>query len=134
MDRLTTRIDGIAYGKSGIKRLSKEYHRGIFECTALVERLADYEDAEEQGLLLRLPCKVGDIPYWIADEDKDGNKGLFIMEDEPITAVSIREDGFYICSGYDNWSKVGSEYALLTREEAEQKLKEMEEGNETSRK
>ena len=26
-----------------------------------VEKLAAYEDAEEQGLLLKLPCKVGDV-------------------------------------------------------------------------
>lgn len=130
MNRLTTRIDSIAYGRSGIKRLSKEYHRGIFECTALVERLAEYEDAEEQGLLIRLPCKLGDITYWIADEDRDGNKGLFIAEDNPITAISIRQDGIYICTDKDFYSydKIGSEYALLSREEAEQKLKEIEKG------
>ena len=28
-------------------------------------KLKDYEDAEEQGLLLRLPCKVGDNIYII---------------------------------------------------------------------
>lgn len=33
----------------------------------IIERLADYEDAEEQGLLLRLPCKVGDTVYWVYD-------------------------------------------------------------------
>lgn len=27
------------------------------------EKLAQYEDAEEQGLLLRLPCKIGD-KFW----------------------------------------------------------------------
>ena len=27
------------------------------------EKLADYEDAEEHGLLLKLPCKVGDRVY-----------------------------------------------------------------------
>lgn len=29
----------------------------------LTKRLAEYEDAEEQGLLVRLPCKVGDTLY-----------------------------------------------------------------------
>lgn len=29
----------------------------------LLETLGKYEDAEEQGLLLRLPCKVGDTVY-----------------------------------------------------------------------
>lgn len=38
------------------------------ECACLrevINKLAAYEDAEEQGLLLRLPCKVGDTVYII---------------------------------------------------------------------
>ena len=31
----------------------------------IYDRLAEYEDAEEQGLLVRLPCKVGDTVYWL---------------------------------------------------------------------
>lgn len=31
----------------------------------IYDRLAEYEDAEEQGLLIRLPCKVGDTVYWL---------------------------------------------------------------------
>ena len=34
----------------------------------LYRKLADYEDAEEQGLLLRLPCKEDDVA-WCALED-----------------------------------------------------------------
>lgn len=30
-----------------------------------IQRLAEYEDAEEQGLLVRLPCKVGDSYFII---------------------------------------------------------------------
>ena len=33
------------------------------EVKMLFNRLKEYEDAEEQGLLLRLPCKVGDTVY-----------------------------------------------------------------------
>jgi len=29
----------------------------------MIDRLAAYEDAEEQGLLIRLPCNVGDTVY-----------------------------------------------------------------------
>lgn len=32
-----------------------------------LDKLATYEDAEEQGLLLRLPCKVGDKVYQISE-------------------------------------------------------------------
>lgn len=60
MERLTVRIDGYAHGKKGrdLDHLSKKYHRGEFECTALVERLCEYEDAEEAGLLIHLPSKT----------------------------------------------------------------------------
>lgn len=30
-----------------------------------LQRLAAYEDEEERGLLVRLPCKVGDTFWWI---------------------------------------------------------------------
>jgi len=30
---------------------------------AIVKKLAEYEDLEEQGLLIKLPCKVGDTVY-----------------------------------------------------------------------
>ena len=30
-----------------------------------IHKLADYEDAEEQGLIIRLPCRVGDTYYRI---------------------------------------------------------------------
>lgn len=33
----------------------------------LIKRLAEYEDMEEQGLLVRLPCKVGDTVYDISE-------------------------------------------------------------------
>ena len=33
-----------------------------------LNRLAEYEDMEEQGLLLRLPCKVGDT-LWVTGRD-----------------------------------------------------------------
>ena len=29
----------------------------------ICDKLAEYEDLEEQGLLLKLPCKVGDVVY-----------------------------------------------------------------------
>ena len=41
------------------------------ECACLrevINKLSEYEDEEEQGLLLRLPCKVGDTVYLIESE------------------------------------------------------------------
>lgn len=69
MERLTTRnIAGVAVYKNPFEcercgetiwRLP-DYGNG-----SPTEKLAAYEDAEEQGLLLRLPCKVGTIIYKI---------------------------------------------------------------------
>lgn len=36
---------------------------------AIVDRLAAYEEAEEQGRLVILPCKVGDVVYRIHTKD-----------------------------------------------------------------
>lgn len=48
---------------------------------AAVERLAEYEDAEEKGLLVHLPCKVGDTVYVWCNCDfvcmtRDGDTGI----------------------------------------------------------
>lgn len=48
MDRLTTRINSYPHGKCGrnldIALKNKSYNRGCFECTAIIERLCEYED------------------------------------------------------------------------------------------
>ena len=49
MERLTRRTE-----TSGIK-----YTRHNIYEEDIVEKLAEYEDLEEQGLLLRLPCGIG---------------------------------------------------------------------------
>ena len=75
----------------------------------VLQKLADYEDAEEQGLLLRLPCKVGDTVYHIA--------GRRILEVENVNLffllLSVAEGRF-------------GKTVFLTCDEAEAKLKEME--------
>ena len=99
------------------------------------DKLAEYEDLEEQGLLLKLPCKVGDI-IWDNDFGKlcayritgfsFGEADGYI--DDPV----VTDDIVYYYSNY-NGSIMGS-FALneigkslfLTQAEAEQKLKEME--------
>ena len=35
--------------------------------TSICEKLGEYEDLEEQGRLVKLPCKVGDTVYRITD-------------------------------------------------------------------
>ena len=98
MDRLTRRTEtgGIKYTRHNI------YEENI------VEKLAEYEDAEEQGLLLRLPCKVGSTVYHIA------NKRILEVENVDIFFLCL-------CVAECRFGKT----VFLTQAEAEQKLKEM---------
>ena len=101
----------------------------------ICQRLKLYEDLDEQGLLLRLPCKIGDT-IWDNDYGKPCAYAITGFSfgagedyiDEP---VSLKEVVCY----YSNYSgSITGSFAVseigktvfLTREEAEQKLKEME--------
>lgn len=122
-----------------MKRLTKTYNDGSHGAAdnlpcgensyrykeLLLETLGKYEDAEEQGLLLRLPCKVGNNIYIIKP---------YGIEEASITGISEADDIDCFCFEIyidpdcheiialeefnDTW--------FLTKEEAEAKLKEME--------
>lgn len=124
-----------------INGLIAVFYRNMWAMAELREKLKRYEDAEEQGLLLRLPCKVGDTVYVVAspfnvfdDIEYDEN-----MKDEVyeayVSSVSFYESG----EQYRIYAKVTNHFigayfrecdfgktVFLTGEEAEAKLKEME--------
>ena len=56
MERLTERYGIASDGESDVWVKQHDY-------ISAARKLCDYEDLEEQGLLVRLPCKVGDIVY-----------------------------------------------------------------------
>ena len=125
MERLTQKVEALGDVWLLKNGKTKEMVTDSNEYKEYFEKLAEYEELEEQGLLLRLPCKLGDVPYWISDYCEDG---LEIKVDNPITAIAIKKDGIYISTEHDTgYYKIGSQWALLTREDAERKLKEMEE-------
>lgn len=132
MERLTENkrnSDGTGVSKQSlIDRPGKGYPSNY--ARYIVTRLAELEDLEEQGLLLRLPCKVGDTLYCITPYVK-----------EPIIAAHVLQMNikqFYnkrIIVRIDVMNKMGEScYFLddigkkifLSREEAEGKLAEME--------
>lgn len=71
MERLTKRYipNDEKNGISGIKIFESENKIPFVKVLSgeylypAIEKLATYEDLEEQGLLVRLPCKVGDTVY-----------------------------------------------------------------------
>lgn len=105
--------------------------------TEIYEKLATYEDAEEQGRLIKSPCKVGDTVW-----DNDCGRPCAYT----ITAFSFGECEEYICepvttkeavfyyansSGSITGSFAESEIGksvFLNKSEAEAKLKELRGG------
>lgn len=98
----------------------------------VLQKLADYEDLEEQGRLVKLPCKVGDVVYRINIGAMKPLIPLRVVEYRfKIVGNCIREK---ICCSDDFLCKQPSiiYYAedignkvFLTKSEAEVKLKEL---------
>ena len=118
MKRLTETIykKGYCNSKNGCESNCEEcYH---FE--TMVDRLAYYEDLEEQGLLLRLPCKVGDTVWCIV--------GIKVIECT-VLWTEWHRNGVMVFSldgglGDVVLAHLGERW-FTTKEEAEQKLAEM---------
>lgn len=94
-------------------------------------KLKDIEDAEEQGLLLRLPCKVGDKIFLdFAGFGKDIDEftvkdfHLDCFEDGKIILYCDYESNDKTLSGQIDVMEFGKT-VFLTREKAEAKLKEL---------
>lgn len=143
MERLTERkrnFNGTAISKKSM--IDREGYPTLSDyASKVLTKLADYEDAEEQGLLLRLPCKVGDTVYVITspfnvfdDIEYDEN-----MKDEVyeayVSSVSFYESG----EQYRIYANVTNDFigvyfrkcdfgktVFLAKSEAEAKLAEME--------
>ena len=121
MERLTERernIDGTGIAK-------EEITDGLLKPFAekILTKLADYEDLEEQGLLVRLPCKVRDDLYCIVNgEVKKLKVHSFGVPDFGIIDIEFKYvDGFKIVRFVGEIGKT----VFLTPEEAEKKLEEM---------
>ena len=84
-------------------------------------KLADYEEAEEQGLLLRLPCKVGDTVYHIEDGC------IYEFEAKSIDIRKEDDEYIYCIDSMDYRKNDFGKIAFLTVEEAEQALAKMKE-------
>lgn len=83
-----------------------------------LDKLATYEDAEEQGLFLRLPCKVGDTVYV--------NVGKNVSKQRVQRATIDSEWKIEFCTRKRGFSLFDfGKTVFLTREEAEAKLAEM---------
>lgn len=87
------------------------------------KELKKYKDLEDQGLIVRLPCKIGDDLYCIVNgEVKKLKVHSFGVPDFEITDIEFKYvDGFKIVRFVGELGKT----VFLTLEEAEKKLEEM---------
>lgn len=122
MERLTEWVnDGEAKRAVPRMELRKNGHQ---RCC---NKLAEYEDAEEQGLLIQLPFAVGDIVYW-------SEKEIYPFE---IKEIRIDKFGINVRFAYRGTDEnkryweieksvdVVGKTVFLTREEAEKALERM---------
>lgn len=130
MERLTERkrnFNGTAISKKSM--IDREGYPTVSDyASKVLTKLADYEDAEEQGLLLRLPCKeayskIGYEMYIICDRDikKSEHLGLFVYPNGKMIIMGDKNMN-YADIEVDEIGKT----VFFTSEEAEAKLAEME--------
>ncbi len=127
--RLTTK-EKYPHGAEWVSKdkLTGKYCRGVFEATACVEKLAEYENAEEEGRLVVLPCKVGDVLYKPTRSFVSEYKVRFI-EVSSCNCLFLHTS---VVKGINDSGETFKEddigkTVFLTKEEAEKALKEMEE-------
>lgn len=110
MERLTERVnDGLIMTKQDSGDNVSYYWDWDEENFKVAEKLATYEDLEEQGLLVRLPVPLGSKVYWISTRDKQN----------PIIFEKI-----FVLGMLYFWDST----VFATREEAEKKFEEMKNG------
>ena len=95
--------------------------RCIKKLVSEVEQYKAYNDLEEQGRLIKLPCKVGDTIYGL-------HKAMVCELDTETIGISKMPSGeiLYLIDGWELDKGDFGKTVFLTKYEAEQKLKEME--------
>lgn len=96
-----------------------------------IRQLAELEDKIEQGTLIELPCKVGDTVYYTSPEYYNS-----LLVEYKVTEISQTREGIRLAV-YGSpkekglitylWASFIGKTVFLTREEAEKRLKELQE-------
>ena len=114
--------------KDDKKLLAKTKFSGDFGSANILTALAEYEDAEEQNLLVKLPVKIGSLiykpnPITLSEIVEIKVESICITENRiDINGRTTKMKRSFFCHPSD-FSKT----VFLTKSEAEQKLKELKE-------
>lgn len=145
MERLTRKAEidncpGIWVQEGFANEGLQTWFNGYDEGYSAINKCAEYEDAEEKGLLKILPCGIGDDIYFIPSKVNFGLNILSHHEEynqvyhQKVELIIFTKDGWYIECDKDREYGTGivhvdsyfKETWFLTKEEAEQALKKME--------
>ena len=137
MERLTEKIGNTncvkgcgSNCKYGFQYCTKEDWENCKTIDDVIDKLAQYEELEEQGRLVKLPCNVGDTVYAIGFNN---NKPIIyesvvlrILITEKEIVFNVKVDEFEINSQLKQ--SMFDRTVFLTKSEAEAKLKELRGG------
>lgn len=104
-------LENLWYGLDTLEGLIALFYRNLWAMADLRTKLKHYEDLEEQGRLIELPCALNSKLYFFG-EKTDGTK--------VVDSITL--------STYDHCINIGQHIGhgfYLTKEEAEAKLKEL---------
>nr|DAI43954.1 MAG TPA: Protein of unknown function (DUF2533) [Caudoviricetes sp.] len=99
----------------GLRFSDEEYE----EFVVMMEDLREYQQLEEQGRLVKLPCKVGDIVYEIIGATTRGYEWKYLTYEKAYVHGTV-----FSLSRINDIGKT----IFLTKAEAEEKLKELQDG------
>lgn len=125
MKRLTTKFDGgylFNLPPQNDEKAQNEY------IDKLSIKLGEYEDAEEKGLLFKMPCKPGDIVWILISSTKEikSFKVSKITIGKNHDSITMTDKSIFTIWG-KNWNEYFNRFVYPTKEAAEQALQQIQE-------
>lgn len=111
MERLTIKKEDGSY----------TFDQAASQLPLIMQKLGEMEDAEEQGKLIRFPCKVGETVYVLTPKKND-----YIETDVKRIVVYDNDIEIVTCICVRSIKEIGKT-VFFTREQAEKKINEQKE-------
>lgn len=109
-------FESIEYTDDDIKTNCIKCAEEHMQLAEWLEELKSYKEAEEQGLLVRLPCPVGTTVWDICGMD---------IRENVVCGIECGKNGKqFLWANHDEWLGELNDLVFLTREAAEKKLEE----------
>ena len=127
-DRVERSAAVLAFKEGNMPETAKKQYQEHKQVKEWLEELKEYKAAEEQGLLLKLPCAIEGVVWFVGNEFiNDYKVRRYIVDESGVDCIQVAKE----IDGKDYWNSFSiddiGKTVFLTREEAEQALAEMKE-------